>query len=123
MALTLCHAALAAFFWSAVPASSRVIPRKACALDTTPVATAMASVAALSPLNARIDDDFHRLLVSARNLDGRYILGTIRAEWLCGVARRCGNSASPETRMGQCLRDAMLQRARELEGLLRQRRK
>jgi hypothetical protein len=119
----LCYAFLVALCLSAGPASSRVIPHKPCALDTTKVETAMESAAELAMLNTRVEDDFHRLLQSIRNLDGRYILGSRRAEWLCEVARQCGDYASLQVGMGRCLRDAMLQHAQELEELLRERQK
>lgn len=100
-------------------AGARMLPHQACPLDTSKVETAMETAVELSALNRRVDDAFRQLQRLPQGPDQRFVRNRLRADWLCAVARQCGEYAAGDGRLGQCLQDALRQRASDLESQLK----
>jgi hypothetical protein len=110
--------AIAVVLLTAGEAGARMLPHKACPLDTMKVETAMETAAELSALERRVDDAFRQLQKLPQGADQRFVRNRLRADWLCAVARQCGEYSAGDDRLGQCLQGALRLRAIDLEGEL-----
>jgi hypothetical protein len=110
--------AMAVVLLTAGGGGARMLPAKACPLDTTKVETAMETAVELAALDRRVDDAFRQLQRLPQGPDRRFMRNRLRADWLCAVARQCGEYAAGDDRLGRCLQDALRLRAIDLEGQL-----